>query len=333
MLAQKVQDVKDGFDRVERPCALEYKYDGFRLQIHKTKGKITLFTRRLENVTKQFPEVVGYVKKYVKADNYILDSEAVGFNPKTTQYLPFQAISQRIKRKYDTLALSKKIPVELNVFDLIYINGKNMLNVEFSKRREKLSKIIEPVERKIVLSRIIITKKDEEASKFYNESLDSGNEGVMFKKLNAPYKPGSRVGYMVKLKPVMDSLDLVITGATWGEGKRAKWLTSFTVSCINEIGEFLEIGKVGTGIKELAGEGVTFDELTEQLNPLIVWEKGKEVKVKPKIVVEINFEEIQKSPTYSSKYALRFPRLKVIRHERSPEDISSLEHVEELYFG
>lgn len=332
MLAQKVKDVKEGFERVGKPCAIEFKYDGFRLQCHKSDGKITLFTRRLENVTKQFPDVVEYLMKHIDADEFIIDSEAVGFNPKTTQYLPFQFISQRIKRKYDTEALSKKIPVELNIFDIMFLDGKNLINHPFEFRRKQLARIVDPIERKIVLSRIRVTEDEGEAQKFYSESLDSGNEGIMLKKLDAIYKPGSRVGFMIKLKPIMESLDLAITGATWGEGKRSAWLTSFTVSCINEDGEFLEIGKVGTGIKELEGEGVTFAYLTELLKPLITAEKGKDIKVKPEVVVEINYEEIQKSTNYSSGYALRFPRLKVLREERSAEDISDLDMVEELFF-
>jgi len=331
MLAQKVSDVTQGFEKVGKPCALEFKYDGFRIQCHKKDGKISLYTRRLENVTKQFPDVVSALKEHVNAEEFILDSEAVGYNPKTTQYMPFQAISQRIKRKYDTEEIAKKIPVELNVFDIMYVDGKDMISEPFSKRREMLTNIIQPIERKIVVSRIILTDDEKEASEFYHKSLDAGNEGIMLKKLDAIYKPGSRVGFMIKLKPVMETLDLVIVGATWGEGKRASWLTSFTIACMGDDGEYLEIGKVGTGIKELDGEGVTFSYLTELLRPLITWEKGVDIKVRPEVVIEINYEEIQKSKSYSSGYALRFPRLKVLREERAATDISSLETVEDLF--
>ncbi len=154
----------------------------------------------------------------------------------------------------------------------------------------------------------------------------------MGKKLDAPYKPGSRVGYGVKVKPVMETLDLVIVGAEWGEGKRSGWLTSFTLACLDEdTGEFLEIGKVGTGIKELEGEGVTFEKLTEMIKPIVTSEKGKSVTVVPKIVIEIKYEEIQRSPTYSSGFALRFPRLVGIREDKPPEEASTIEMVEEFY--
>lgn len=336
MLYQKAKDMKDAFERVGKPCAVEYKYDGFRMQIHKhpgikSKKNIRIYTRRLENVTAQFADVVDYVDQNVKAESFIIDAEAVGYDKKTTQYLPFQKISQRIKRKHDIKKMSTDFPVELNVFDILYHDGKSQIKEPFSQRRKLLSEIIEPEDQKIVLSRITVTSDIEEANSFYQESLDRGNEGVMAKKLDAEYKPGSRVGYGVKVKPVMESLDLVIVGAEWGTGKRATWLTSFTLACIDDEGQFLEVGKVGTGIKELEGEGVTFAQMTELLRPLIISESGTSVKTKPKMVIEINYEEIQKSPNYSSGYALRFPRLMRLREDRSAEEASSLDMVEELY--
>ena len=333
MLAIKVKDIKEGFERVGKPADIEYKLDGFRLQIHKKDNKIKLFTRRLENVTKQFPEVVDYVKNHVKGDSFIIDSEAVGFNPKTKKYLPFQSISQRIKRKYDIKNMAKEFPVELNIFDVIYYNGKNMVKTPFIERRKIIEKIVKTAERKIVYVKNLITSDEKEVLKFYKESLNKGNEGIMFKTLDAVYKPGARVGHMVKFKPVMDTLDLVIVGAEWGEGKRSNWLSSFTLACIDENNNFLEIGKVGTGIKEKSELGVSFGQLTEELKPLIISEKGKKANVRPEIVVEVRYEEIQKSPTYNSGYALRFPRVVNLRLERSAEECSTLKMVEEFYEG
>ena len=330
MLYQKAKDLDDAFERVGKPAAFEYKYDGLRIQAHKIDGKIKLFTRNFEDVTKQFPDLVDALKKHVKCDSIILDGEAVGFNPKTTQYLPFQKISQRIKRKYNIDELAKNFPVEYNVFDVLYYKGKNVLVKPFNERRAILTKEIDATERKIVPSRIIITDKKDEASKFYQEALDLGNEGVMAKNLEAVYKPGSRVGFGVKIKPVMESLDLVIVKAEWGTGKRGQWLTSFTVACSDE-GELFEIGKVSTGLKELESEGVTYNYVTELLKPLIISDKGKVVKIKPKVVIEVNYEEIQKSPTYTSKHALRFPRFIRLREDRSVNDCSTLKQVKELY--
>ena len=333
MLALKVKDTKEGFERCGKPLDIEYKLDGFRIQAHKQENKIRLFTRRLEDVTPQFPEVVEYVKNNVKGNSFILDSEAAGLDPKTGKYLPFQSISQRIRRKYNIEEMSKKFPVEVNVFDILYYNGKSLIKEDFKKRRELIEKIISQKPRKIVTVRNLITSKESEVEKFYKESLQAGNEGIMFKKLDAPYKPGARVGFMCKMKPVMETLDLVIVGAEWGTGKRATWLSSFTLACIDEDGNFLEIGKMGTGIKEKAEEGTSFKQLTEELKPLITSEKGREVKIKPKIVVEVSFEEIQKSPTYSSGYALRFPRLVNLRSDRDPSEASTLSMVEDYYYN
>ena len=344
MLAQKADDVDDAFDRVGKPCAIEYKYDGFRMQVHGDNGKIRIFTRRLEDVTMQFPEVVEFMKKNISAKSYILDGEAVGYDPKSKKYLPFQKISQRIKRKYDIDKLAREFPVELNVFDLIYFDGKSLVKNEFSERRKILAKIFSGEKWKAVLAEQITTDSKKKAAIFYDETLKKGMEGCMFKKLDAPYKPGSRVGYMVKLKPVMEGLDVVIVGAEWGEGKRANWLTSYIIACQDENGNLLEIGRVSTGLKELerkqeedSGESeedtTTFSGMTEILKPLIIAEKGKEVKVKPEIIIEVHYEEIQKSPTYSSGFALRFPRFVRLRDDKALDEISDLNQVEDFFYG
>ncbi len=334
MLAQKVADLKEGFERVGKPAELEYKYDGFRMIIHKNNNKIDIFTRRLENVTKQFPEVKEFVEKNVSGKSFIIDGEAVGFSSRTGKYLPFQSISQRIKRKYNIEEIASKFPVELNLFDVLFFEGRDMLEEPFEKRRRILEKITTEKPKEIVLAKNLVTESEKEAEKFYQDALSKGNEGIMLKNLQGVYKPGSRVGFMVKVKPTMETLDVVIVGAEWGEGKRSGWLTSFKMAVRDDNGNFLEIGKVGTGIKELEQEeGVTFEYLTKLLKPHIKSEKGREVVIRPAIVIEVKFEEIQKSPTYSSGYALRFPRVVRVREsERDAEDCSELDYVEELYF-
>lgn len=330
MLYQKAENIKDAFTIVGKPAALEYKYDGFRIECHKVNENIRLYTRNFEEVSAQFPDVVDAVKKQVHCDSCIFDSEVVGFNTKTNQYVPFQQISQRIKRKYAITEMVKKLPVEINVFDLLYYNGKQVLDQPFHERRKLLSKIIHPKDRVIVLSRIIVTDNEEEANKFYQEALDKGNEGIMVKNLEAVYKPGRRVGFGVKVKPVMESLDVAIVGAEWGEGKRATWLTSFIIACRGD-DELLTIGKVATGVKELEDEGVSYRYMTNLLKKDIVEEKGKVVQLKPHIVIEVHYEEIQKSPSYTSGYALRFPRFVRIREDRNPANCSTLKEVEKLY--
>ena len=235
MLALKTSTLEDGFETVGKPAALEYKYDGFRLMINKSEdGKIKLFTRRLDEVTKQFPEVVKYVKEYVKGNSFILDSEAVGYDPKKLSYRPFQEISQRIRRKYEIEKLQKELPVEVNVFDIIYFEGKNLIKKPFAERRKILGKIIQNKKWQLKLSEQIVTSGIKDAEKFYSNALQEGEEGVMMKNLNAPYKPGARVGYMLKLKPSEKEFDLVIVGAESGTGKRSGWLSSFILACQHE---------------------------------------------------------------------------------------------------
>lgn len=328
MLANKVASIAEGFEVCGKPAAFEHKYDGFRMLISKDRnGKIALFTRRLESATKQFPDVVSAVEKYVKGSNFILDSEVVGYDSKTKKYTPFQSMSQRIKRKYDIDKLIKTLPVEINVFDVIYYDNKNVMDLPFSERRKIVEKIVSEKKLIIKTAEQLVTDSEEKAEKFYEEALEIGEEGVMIKSLSAPYKPGRRVGYMVKLKPVVEDLDLVIVGAEHGTGKRGGWLTSYIVACKD--GERLvEIGKVASGLKELEGEGTTYDEMTKLLKPLVISTEGNVVRVKPKVVVAVTYQDIQKSPSYSSGYALRFPRITAYRPDRRVDDIATLKDIE-----
>ena len=326
MLPKKVSKIEEGFKEVGKPCALEYKYDGFRMLIHKKKNDIILFTRSLENVTKQFPEVVDYVKKHVKGNSFILDSEAVGFDRKTKKYTDFQAISQRIRRKYDIEQLQEKLPIELNIFDVLYYDGKSLLDEHFEKRAQLIRKIVKDIPYKIIASKQIITGDKKKATEFYKKALKDNQEGVMMKNLVSPYRPGRRVGNMVKMKPEERDLDLVITGAEYGTGKRSGWLSSFILSCKGSNG-YLRVGKVGTGIKEKSEEGISFDELTKLLVPLIKKEKGKNIEIKPKIVVAVTYQEIQKSPNYDSGFALRFPRFTALRPDKPLSEITTLDEI------
>jgi len=331
MLPIRVNLIEDAFKALGKTVQCEIKLDGFRVQIHKKGKDISLFTRRLENVTNQFKEILPILKKKVKGDSYILDTELIGFNPKTKKYLPFQSISHRIRRKYDIEKMAKSLPVEINVFDIIYYNGKSLFDKTLKERRKILEKIVGEEKRKIVLTDKLITDGKKDVEEFYKKSLSEGYEGIMFKKIDSVYKPGRYVDGWIKLKPIMETLDLVIIGGVWGEGKRATWLSSFVLGC-RKGNKFLEIGKIGTGIKEKS-EGVTFKQLTKELKPYIEETKGRTVKIKPRLVIEIAYEEIQKSPTYSSGYALRFPRLLRLREDKGVKDCDSVERVKKFYLA
>lgn len=327
MLPVKVTNIAEAFRICGKPAAIEHKYDGFRVLINKKGNDVTLFTRRLENVTKQFPDVVDVVKKHVKGKDFIVDSEVVGYDPKSKKYLPFESISQRIKRKYEIDRLTEELPVEVNVFDVIYHDGKSLMTEPFKKRRAMLEKIVKGYDHKIKISKQIVTDSEDDAMEFYQEALKFGEEGIMVKNLEAPYHQGRRVGYIVKMKPEVNDLDLVIVGAEYGSGKRAGWLTSYIVAC-RDGHKFVEVGKVSSGLKELTEEGTSYDEMTNLLKPLITSEDGKTVRVHAKVVVSVTYQNVQKSPAYTSGYALRFPRITHYRPDRGTKDIASLEDIE-----
>lgn len=338
MLFPKAKNVEDAFRIIGKPAAFEYKYDGFRVMINKDEeGKIKIFTRRLEEVTTQFPEIIEYVNEFVDAKTFIIDGEAVGYDFKTKEYTPFQAISQRIKRKYGIEELKKSLPIELELFDIVYLNGTSLIESPFIERRHALEKIIKESPYKIVLAKQIITEDESKVEEFYKRALEEKQEGLMGKSLSAPYKPGARVGYAVKLKPEDQEFDLVITGAEWGTGKRAGWLTSFDVSCRADE-ELLEVGKVSTGLKEVEKEeskkeehsfDLTYEEMTNLIEKIVIESDGRKVKLKPEIIVTVQYQNIQKSPTYSSGYALRFPRITRLRTDRNSSDIATIEEIEE----
>ncbi len=332
MLYRKAKNIDDAFTQVGSPCAFEYKYDGFRLCAHRNGKKITLFTRRLEDVTKQFPDVVEVLDTQVKSHDYILDCEIVGIDKVTKKHVSFQHISQRIKRKHDIAAMIAQLPVEVNVFDILELNGLNLIREPFCVRRKKLESIIASVPGKIQCSVKIETDDSSQAQEFYELSLAEGYEGIMAKSLDGPYVPGSRVGYGVKIKPIMDTLDCVVIGAEWGSGKRATWFSSFDLA-VWDNGKLRSIGKASTGLKEKSEEGLSFFEMTSALQPLVIGEENRHVTVSPSIILEIAFEEIQKSPSTSSGFALRFPR--VIRRrdmEKAVEDADTVEKVKKMFF-
>lgn len=330
LLSEKAPSLEEALKEYEHP-ALEYKYDGARLSIQKKGEQVWLFTRRLENVTTQFPEVVEWARKRIKAKEAIVEGEMLGFSK--GKPMPFQFLSQRIKRKYDIEKIAKGIPVQVNLFDVVFLNGKSLFSTLLKERWNTLKRIVTPLPGKLQLAKHLETTSLPKAEAFYKEALKARQEGLIVKNLDAIYQPGRRVGFWLKIKPTMENLDLVIVGATWGTGKRAGWLGSYVLGCRDPAtGRFLECGMIGTGIKEKAGKGVTFKELTALLKPSIEREKGNEVSIKPKIVVEVAYEEIQKSPTYASGYALRFPRVVRLRTaDKTAEQADTLERVEHLY--
>jgi DNA ligase-1 len=326
MLAQISPSIEDAISDIGK-AVFEIKYDGARIQIHKGAEGIRIFSRRLEDVTHALPDVAESARKAIRAEEAILEGEAVAVDPKTRRPKAFQDILRRFRRKYDVEKMILEIPFETYLFDIIYADGETLIDHPFRDRRKRLEEIVEPIERKFELARQILTDDPAQAEEFYQLALEMGHEGVMVKNPGAPYIPGARVGHMYKIKPVMETLDLVITGALWGTGKRAGWLSSYILAARDaETGEYLSVGRVGTGVTE-----EQLDEFTRRLKPLILDESGVKVSLRPELVVEVAFQEIQKSPKYESGFALRFPRIVRIREDKSPEDADTLERVRRLY--
>ncbi len=330
LLAEKSPSLEKALETYDN-FILEFKYDGMRIQIHKKGERTWLYTRKLENVTKQFPDILRMCKEGIKARKCIVEGEVIvmdsGGRPQ-----PFQSLSQRIQRKYDIDDVAKKMPVQVNLFDVIHLEGEDLFGKRFCERRKILEGIITEKGGVFQLARQLSTKDIKKADTFYKEALKSGHEGLIVKNLDSLYQPGRRVaGGWLKVKPTMENLDLVIMGGTWGTGKRAGWLGSLVLGC-RDNGRFLQCGMIGTGIKEKGESGVTFEELTKLLKPYIESEQGSIVRIKPNVVVEVAYEEIQKSPNYDSGYALRFPRVVRLRtSDKKAEQADTLERVERLY--
>jgi DNA ligase-1 len=307
---------------------LEVKYDGVRAKLHHRDGETRAFTRRLEDVTAQFPDVVAAADGHLDASEYIVEAELVGYDPETGDPVPFQELSRRIKRKYDIEAVADEIPVRVYPFDLLYLDGNSYLDAPLEERLAALSACLSPADGTIERAESLRTDGVDSAERFYEAALAAGHEGVMVKNLDATYQPGSRVGYQRKVKPTMEPLDLVVTRAKWSEGRKSDFLGRPYLACRRADGSLLEVGRMHTGFTD-----DDLAEFTDLVEPLVQSVDGREAKLDPEVVLEVEYEEIQESPKYDSGYALRFPRFLRIRHDLGPEDADSFERVRTLYEG
>ncbi|NPA47653.1 MAG: ATP-dependent DNA ligase [Thermococci archaeon] len=325
MLAQNAASIDDALNEMGGRAAFEIKYDGARVQVHKDGNRVVIYSRRLENVTRSIPEIVDAALNSLKPGRVIVEGELVAVG-EDDRPRPFQFVLRRFRRKYNIDEMIEKIPLELNLFDVLYVDGESMLDVEFRDRRKKLEGIVKEDDR-IKLAVEVVTGDKEVAEEFYRKALEMGHEGLMAKRLDSTYEPGNRGKKWLKLKPTMENLDLVIIGAEWGEGRRSGVLASFLLGAWDEErGEIVPVGKVGSGFTD-----EDLEEFTKMLKPLIVEEHGKEVKIAPKVVVEVTYQEIQKSPKYRSGFALRFPRYVALREDKSPEEADTVERIAQLY--
>ena len=322
MLAQTAQTVNEALEEQRCKTAFEYKYDGARVQIHKQNGAVEIFSRRLTNVTESLPEIVDIVKQNIKAQSAIVEGEVVAID--SAGYpIAFQHLMRRFKRTRDVTSMAQKIPLSLYLFDILYLNGASLITQAYLQRRQTLAQNAG----QITLSKQIVTDKIGEAEGFLKEAIASGHEGLMAKKLESPYTPGRRGKKWLKIKTVLDSLDLVITSAEYGYGRRKGWLSDYYLGARDpETGEFLDVGKTFKGLTD-----AEIIEMTKRLLVSAVEQEGHRVLVIPKIVVEVAYNEIQKSPKYGSQMALRFARITRIRDDKTPQESDSINKVREIY--
>ena len=298
--------------------AAENKYDGSRFQFHKTGGKCAIYSRRLEDMTSSLPDVVEMLNKATTHD-VIIDGEVIAImNGKP---MPFQTVLRRIRRKHDVDNAADAVTLCPRVFDILVMDGETLIDMPFTRRREILESALTDY-----VAPQIVSDSVEELETFYHESLDRGNEGMMLKVLDSPYLPGNRGKYWIKIKPEVDTIDLVVTGAEWGEGKRAKMFGSFLLACQDENGDLFEISRVATGIDD-----PMLATLYELFKEKIIAEKGKTVSFEPDIVFEVGYAELQKSTNYAAGYALRFPRFVRLRDDKDVSEIETMESLTRRY--
>jgi len=322
MLAQMADNVEEALKEHGGKTAFEYKYDGARVQIHKHGDEVRIFSRRLTDATGSLPEIVETVITNVVAGEAILEGEVVAVDSSGSP-IPFQHLMRRFKRVHAIEESAEQVPVKLYLFDALYLDGESLISFRYLQRRQRLSEIIG----KIPLATQIVTEDAKMAKHFLDEALAAGHEGLMVKDVASVYIPGIRGKHWLKIKPILEPLDLVIVAAEYGYGRRHGWLSDYHLAARDaETGEFLEVGKTFKGLTD-----VEIIEMTRRLKEIATRETMGRVFVVPKIVVEVAYNEIQKSPKYSCGMALRFARITRIREDKGVEEADTIQRAREIY--
>ena len=320
MLAELGEDLDDVLKEHGGQTAIEYKLDGARIQIHRNGDAVRIFSRRLSDVTDSLPEIVS-IARSLAASEFLLEGEVVAVNA-AGRPLPFQDLMRRFRRVHGIEAAREEIPLKLYLFDLLHLDGQTLIDEPYRVRWERLERFV-PSE--YLTARHIATRK-EEIETFLREALAAGHEGLMAKALDSTYSVGKRGKKWFKIKPA-DLLDMVIVAAEWGSGRREGWLSNYWLAVRDEAtGTYPMIGKTFKGLTDME-----FDTMTERLRGLATSQERWGFHVRPEVVVEIAYNEIQRSPHYPSGFALRFARIVRIREDKGPADIDSYARLKELY--
>ncbi len=350
MLAERVKSEKEAMEKMGNKFAVEYKLDGERAQIHVKSNTVKLFSRSLEDITGHYPDIVEKIPKNLKVSDAILEAEVVAINEDSGEYLPFQELMHR-RRKYKVEKAVSEYPITVNFFDLLYLDGKSCLEVEYTKRREMLKKILSENEFAKLVPMTVV-QNENEIEDFLENSINSGCEGLMLKLLDTSYKAGARGSSWLKLKreyrnELGDSIDLIVIGAFFGRGRRTgKYGTLLLAAYDDQNDTFPSICKVGTGFTDEDLDQLyqlLQDKVTLKKNPRIDSEMEADVWFEPELVLEIMASEITLSPIHktamnairkNSGLALRFPKFTgKLRLEKTPEDASTTQEIIALYKG
>lgn len=319
MMAEMATDLEEALEEHGNALALEYKLDGARIQIHRKDGEVRIYSRRLTDVTHSLPEVVSLAKDLGDGD-LLVEGEVVAVDNEGRP-LPFQDLMRRFRRVHGIEDLAAQIPLELYLFDALVMDGHTLIDEPYETRWEALERAAP--------SRLLVRRRLQpglaESRAFLREALESGHEGLMAKDLRSAYTPGKRGKRWLKVKQA-EALDVAILAAEWGHGRRQGWLSNYHLGVRDPSGGFQMIGKTFKGLTD-----EEFREMTERLLTLKERETPYVVYVKPEVVVEVAYNEIQRSPHYDSGFALRFARITRIRDDLSPEDVDTFERLKLLY--
>jgi DNA ligase-1 len=321
MLAQPAKDLADALENHGGEVALEYKLDGARVQIHKDGSTIRVYTRNLSEVTDSLPEIVQEVREQVRAQSAIVEGEVIAVDEEGRP-LPFQHLMRRFRRVHKVSEASQRIPVQLHLFDILFLEGENLVDSPYEQRWLML----EQTKGGLLSTGRSVPATLEEAKAFTDLAYEEGHEGVMVKHLHSPYRPGVRGKSWLKVKRTV-ALDLVIVAADWGYGRRHGWLSNYHLAARDEVeGTFFEVGKTFKGLTD-----EEFKQMTERLLTLETHRQRGTVFVQPQVVVEVLFNEIQASPQYESGLALRFARISRLRDDKRPEEADTLQAMRRLF--